>query len=203
MRAAALSFAPILALVVLLAGARARAQDEGEWEPYAASAWGMSGHAFLNDWYVLNKLEPLADETEAGSRHYYDRGSLASNAFEGAGGTIRVWEKILFDGTTRPYAEVRAEVEKEEEQRLGRPLTVIDMARVFPHAVNQATKEIRTLFEINCESGEFIVLEVNLYDVEGGRMISEKNANVDLWYAIRPGTVMSLLAGKACARGPL
>lgn len=201
MRAAALRFAPLLALVALLAGAQA--QDEAEWEPYAASAWGMSGHAFLNDWYVLNKLEPVADETVASARHYYDRASLASNAFEGAGGTIRVWEKIRFEGITRSYEEVRAEVVKEEQQQLGRPLTVLDMARVFPHAVNQATKEIRTLFEINCESGEFIVLEVNLYDVEGSRMISEKNANMDLWYAIRPGTVMSLLAGKACGRGPL
>lgn len=198
MRDAVLRFAPLLVLVALLAGTGV--QDEGEWQLYAASGWGRDGHAILNDWYVLNKLIPVAEAAEAAALHYIDPDSVASSAFESTGGTVRVWEKLVFRETTKPYTEVREEVEREERHRLGRELTVLDMAAVFPHAVNQAAKEVRTLFEINCESGEFIVLQVDLYDVEGSRMISERNSNMDLWYAVRPGTVMELLAKKVCGR---
>ena len=196
MKAIAFRLVSLLAVLALLA--TAYAQEEAAWDLYAMSSWGKAGHASLSNWYLHNKLEPVAGETEASARHYYDRGSLASNAYEGTGGTIRVWEKILLKGITRSYEEVRADVEKEEGQRLGRKLTVLDMAGVFPHAVNQAAKEIRTLFEINCESGEFIVLETNLYDVEGSRMIRETNPNLDVWYPVQPGSVMSLLAKKVC-----
>jgi hypothetical protein len=199
MKVVALRLATLLIIVPLLAGARA--QDEHEWMLYAASSWGRSGHSILNDWYVLNKLVPVAAASAASALHYIDAESVASSDFEGTGGTVRVWEKFVLGRDTKPYVEVRAEVEKEERLRLGRELTVIDMAAVFPHAVNQAAKEVRTLFEINCESGEFIVLQVDLYDVEGNRMISERNSNMDLWYAVRPGTVMELLAKKVCGRG--
>lgn len=198
MKSAALSLAPLLVLVSLLAGGRV--QDETVWEPYAASSWGRSGHAILNDWYVLNKLVPVGNAAEASALHYIDADSVASSAFEGTGGTVRVWERLVLREVRKPYAEVRAEVEREERRRLGRELTVLDMAAVFPHAVNQAAKEVRTLFEINCESGEFIVLQVDLYDVEGSRMISERNSNMDLWYAVQPGAVMELLAKKVCGR---
>lgn len=201
MKATAIRLVPLMVVFTLLAAAGI--QDEAEWEIYAMSAWGQAGQARLGNWYLLNALEPVSDEPEAGARHFLDRSSLASNAYEGTGGTLRVWQKTLLMGITKPYEEARAEIEKEEEKRLGRKLSVLDMAVVFPLAVNRAAKEIRTLFEINCESGEFIVLEMNLYDIEGSRMIRETNSNQDLWYPVQPGSVMDLLARKACGRAPI
>lgn len=172
-----------------------------EWSLYGQSSRRPLRQAAPADWYALNKIMPVP-AAEASADHYIDEESMGTSPIA-ASNIIRVWEKTVFKNESKPYEATRADVEKEEEQRLGRGLTVLDMARIFPLAVNRATKEIRTLYEINCESREFVILEVDLFDVEGGRIIRETNPNLDIWYPVSPGTLMEVLYAKTCGRSPV
>jgi len=186
-----------LLAVILVAFAAANARGD-EWVLYAGSDMlGDMGPA-VRDWYGLNRLKPIP-EAGAPTLHYYDQDSVASN-FPYQGGIVRVWEKAVVQKDTRPYKDAREEVEKEEEYRLKRKLSVLDMARIFPLAVHRATKEIRTLYEINCDTQEFFIMEGNNYDTAGERISRETNFDMNLWVAVRPGTVMELLSGKMCGQ---
>lgn len=192
-------FSAALGIVLLAAGLLAFAVADArgeEWVSYAASRLtGDTGPA-LRDWYGLNRLTPVP---EAGARalHYYDQDSVASN-FPYPGGIVRVWEKAVVQQETKRYAKAREEVEREEAKKLRRKLTVLDMASVFPLAVNRATKEITTLYEINCDTLEFFILEANNYDAAGDRIAREANFDMNLWISVRPGTVMEVLSKKMC-----
>lgn len=167
-----------------------------DWILYAASNAGDDPGMASRDWYVLNKKKPVSD-VEAMAFHYYDRESVGGN-FDFPGGIFRVWEKYVVQRNTKSYEEAKTEVEKEEERRLKRTITALDYAWLFPRAVNRATKEVQTLYEINCDSGEFIILEVNHYDKDGNRMTRETNMNMELWYPIEPDTVMQAFFQKIC-----
>lgn len=169
-----------------------------DWILYAASNAGEDPGLASRDWYVLNKKKPVPD-IEAMALHYYDRESIGGN-FDFPGGIFRVWEKYVVQRNTKSYEEAKAEVEKEEEKRLKRTITALDYARLFPLAVNRATKEVQTLYEINCDSTEFIILEVNHYDKDGNRMTRETNMDMELWYPIESDTVMNVLFQKICVK---
>jgi len=167
-----------------------------DWVFYGACLQQEGGGPELRDWYELNRLEP-APKTEATAYHYYDRDSLGySSPFPG--GIVRVWEKAVFQRETKAYKEARKEVEKEQEKRLGRKITVLDYAWLFPLAVKRATKEIATLYEINCDSREFYVMEVNNYDKTGDRLTRETIFDKNLWLPIRPHTLMEGLSKEIC-----
>jgi len=177
----------------LLAHGEARGED---WVIYAGASPVEDDQAGLIDWYASNRLKP-ASKTRATVCHYYDRESVASTS--GAGGVIfRVWEKSVRQGEIRTYDETIEEIEKEEEQKLKRRVTVLDMARVFPIAVKRAAKEIATLYEINCENREFYIQEVNTYDKTGQKMTRKLNMDMTSWTTVQPGTVMELLTKEVC-----
>jgi hypothetical protein len=189
----ALGVALMAACVLVAPGTDARAE---EWAYYAGSNMpGDTGPA-LRDWYGLNRLKPLA-ESEAPALHYYDQDSVASN-FPYPGGIVRVWEKAVVQRETPNYAKAKEAVEREEEKRLKRKLTVLDAARIFPLAINRATKEIATLYEINCDTLEFFIMEGNNYDSAGDRIAREASFDMNLWVAVRPGSVMEVLSKKMC-----
>lgn len=167
-----------------------------DWVFYGGGSEGETRGSTLRDWYALNRLKPVP-KNEATTHHYYDRDSIGSN-YPYAGGIVRVWEKAVFQRETKSYEEAREEVEREEETRLNRKLTVLDYAWLFPHAINRATKEIETLYEINCDTGDFIILEVNYYDKAEKRMSRETNMEMTLWVAIRPETMMEVLSQAVC-----
>ena len=182
----------VLALAAV-AAAQALADD---WVVYSASgAKGERGRA-LRDWYELNKLEPLPRDGAA-ALHSYDQDSVASNS-PFPGGTVKVWEKMVYQEEKKTYQEAREDVEGEERARLKRKLDVFDMARLFPVAVNRTVKEVTTFYEINCDTGEFFILEVNTYDKTGFRMTREVVSDKYLWSAVRPGTIMEVLSRKLC-----
>ena len=166
------------------------------WVLYAGSRPVQDEQAVLIDWYASNKLKP-ASETKATVYHYYDQESVASNSPSG-GVIFRVWEKSVTQGEVRSYEETMEEMEKEEEKRLKRRVTVLDVARVFPVAVKRAAKEITILYEINCETGDFYVLEVNSYDKTGQRMTRKLNTDTAAWATVQPGTVMEVLSRQVC-----
>lgn len=121
-----------------------------------------------------------------------------ATAFPYPGGIVRVWEKAVVQRETPSYAKAREAVEREEEKRLKRKLTVLDAAKIFPLAINRATKEITTLYEINCDTLEFFIMEGNNYDSAGDRIAREANFDMNLWVAVRPGSVMEVLSKKMC-----
>lgn len=176
-----------------LFGAESRGED---WVFYAGSAHEEAGGAGLRDWYGINRLKPLPRE-EAKTDHYYDKDSVAFNS-PFPGGTARVWEKSVIRRETKIYEEARGDIWKEEEARLNKKLNPLEAAHLFPDAIKRATKEIKTLFEINCETREATLLEINIYDKAGKRMSREFNRDSTLWFGVQPGTVMDLLQSKAC-----
>jgi len=185
----------ILLALALAAFAAAEALGD-DWVFYGGSLQQQGGGPGLRDSYELNRLEP-APKTEATAYHYYDRDSLGySSPFPG--GIVRVWEKAVFQKETKAYKEARKEVEREQEKKLGRKITVLDYAWLFPLAVKRATKEITTLYEINCDSREFYVMEVNNYDKTGDRLTRETIFDKDLWLPIRPHTLMEALSKEIC-----
>ncbi len=167
-----------------------------EWVFYAGSMAGMDPGLKLRDWYILNRIKPLP-KAGAGAYHYFDRESIGGNVGF-PGGIFRVWEKYVIQRETINYEDAKAEVEREEETKLKRKLRALDYAWLFPLVVNRAAKEIQTLFEINCDSREFIILEVNHYDVDGKRMARDVNMDMKLWYSIEPGTIMDALFQQIC-----
>jgi len=169
-----------------------------EWALYAGSWMDRPAKAALGDWYALNKLPPVPGP-EATADHYIDEESIGGSLVAETA-IVRVWEKYVLRAETEPFEEVRAKVIAEEQIRLGRKLGIIDMPGLFPLVVNRAVKQVRTLFEINCYSNEFTILEVNIYDSEGSRMVREAGFNTDIWMPIIPGTVMETFAKKACGR---
>jgi hypothetical protein len=183
----------ILIGIFLILMSNARADD---WIFYSASMAGADPGSKLRDWYILNKIKPVP-EKEARAYHYFDRESIGGNVGF-PGGIFRVWEKYVIQRETKGYEETKAEVEKEEEIRRGKKLNSLDYAWLFPLVVNRAAKEIQTLYEINCDSREFIILEINHYDIDGNRMSRDANMEMDLWYPIEPGTVMEALFQHIC-----
>jgi hypothetical protein len=179
----------------LLASGEVRGED---WVFYGGSGQGEVKELILRDWSRLNHLTPVP-KTEAKTHHYYDRDSVASNS-PLPGGTIRVWEKAVLQSDLKSYEEAREEIKKEEETRLKRKINMLDYAWLFPLAVNRASKETETFYDIDCESKEFFILEVNNYDKEGKRMTREANMAMDLWFPIRPNTVMELLYKEVCSQ---
>jgi hypothetical protein len=167
-----------------------------DWVLYAASPGEEETGATLKEWYRLNRIKPAPDSAAA-VRHYYDRNSLAAGT-PFSGGIVRVWEKAVMPGIDRNYFEVKQDIERQEEQRLGRKLTGLDQAWIFPLAVKRATRETRILFEINCDSGEFVILEVDHYDKDGNNMSHESNMDRGTWHAVEPGTVMEALLKRSC-----
>ncbi len=183
----------ILIGIFFIPVSNARADD---WVIYSASMAGADPGAKLRDWYVLNRVRP-SPKTEARAHHYFDRESIGGNVGF-PGGIFRVWEKYVIQKDTKSYEETKAEVEREEEIRLGRKLGALDYAWLFPMVVNRAAKEIQTLYEINCDSKEFIILEINHYDKDGNRMSRDTNMEMDLWYPIESGTVMEAFFQHIC-----
>ncbi len=179
--------------LALLAHAEVRGDD---WVFYGGSREETVEGSTLRDWYVLNK-RGLVPKTEATAYHYYDRDSAASNS-PFPGGIVRVWEKYILQRETKTYDEAREDIEKEEEARLKREISPLDYGWLFLFATNRATKEVATLYEINCDSQEFFILEVNHYDKAGKRMTRETNSNPDLWFPIRPETMLELLSKEVC-----
>ena len=167
-----------------------------DWVFYGGSGQGEVKELLLRDWSRLNKLKPVP-KTEAKTYHYYDQDSVASNS-PFPGGIVRVWEKAALQKEIESYEEAREEIKKEEEIRLGRKINVLDYAWLFPLAVNRASKETETLYEIDCDSREFFILEVNNYDKARQRMTRETNMAMDLWFPIQPETVMELLYKEVC-----
>jgi hypothetical protein len=182
-----------LLAVAVLAGIEARAED---WVFYAGSRPDLSQESTLKEPYIANRIKPVP-EPEAIARHFYDAESVAEGT-PGWGGIVRVWEKYSLEKETKSYKETKEETEKEEESRLKRKLTAMEQTWIFPLAVTRATKEVWTLFEINCDSGEFIILEVNQYDRTGSRMTRETNFAGQIWYPVQPGTVMQALLKTVC-----
>jgi len=161
------------------------------WVFYGASRSQINTESTLMDWYVLNRTIPVSKD-QAAVNHFYDRESLTvSSPF--SGGIVRVWEKSVLQGPVKSYKEAREEVEREREEQLMRKLTSIDQGWVFPLAVKRATKEIHTLFKINRDSGEFLILEVNYYDSEGERITRELNSVRAVWHHVAAGTIMEEL----------
>jgi len=177
----------------IFAFSEVRADD---WVFYGGSGQGEEKELILRDWSRLNKLKPVP-KTEARTYHYYDRDSVASNS-PFPGGSVRVWEKAVLQKEIKSYEEAREEIKEEEETRLKRKINVLDYAWLFPLAVNRASKETETLYDIDCDSREFFILEVNNYDKAGKRMTREANMVMDLWFPIQPGTMMEVLYNEVC-----
>ena len=168
------------------------------WVFYGGSGQTEVKDSTVRDWYGLNSHKPVS-KAEAKTFHYYDRDSVASNS-PFPGGVIRVWEKSVLQRETKSYEESREEIQGEEEKRLKRKITALDYAWLFPRAVNRASKEIATLFEINCDSLEFVILEVNTYDQAGQRMTRETNNDMVLSFPIQEGTMMEILSQDVCTQ---
>jgi hypothetical protein len=81
---------------------------------------------------------------------------------------------------------------------LKRKIISLDYGWLFLFAANRATKEVTTLYEINCDTREFFILEVNQYDKAERRMTRETNMDMTLWVAIQPETMMELLTNELC-----
>jgi len=167
-----------------------------DWVFYGGSAQGEEKKLILRDWSRLNKLKPVP-KAEAKTFHYYDQDSVASNS-PFPGGSVRVWEKAVLQREIESYEEAREKIKREEETRLKRKINVLDYAWLFPLAVNRASKETETLYDIDCDSREFFILEVNNYDKEGKRMTREASAAMDLWFPLQPDTLMGLLYQEVC-----
>lgn len=172
-----------------------------EWVFYASSGQKVDLGRAVRDYYVLNRLPPLDNSKSETTRHFYDRDSLGYNSPFG-GGTVRVWEKAVIKKETPSYERAREMVQNEERKRLNRELTVLDTSWILNMAANRAAKEITTYYEINCDTEEFFVLEVNTYDKNGLRMTREVISNKYLWSQVAPGTLMGILARKLCDAPP-
>jgi hypothetical protein len=146
----------------------------------------------------LNRLRPVPKD-EATAYHYYDQDSIASNA-PYPGGIVRVWERFVLRKETMTYDEAREEIQREEEARLKRKISTMDYAWLFVHTVNRATKQVETLYEINCDTREFFIMEVNYYDKAEKRMSREVNMEMTFWIPIRPETLMETLCEKLCTQ---
>jgi hypothetical protein len=171
-----------------------------DWVAYAASDPARKAESTLGHSYILNVLVPVSGDA-ASADHFYDRDSVARSS-PGAGGIVRVWERYVLRAETLSYEQTIASVEGAEEKRLGRKVSPIEHARLFPLAVQKATKEVRTLYEINCDSREFIILEVDHYDKDDQRMTRETNFAMGQWYRVEPGTVMDALFRQVCGQAP-
>jgi hypothetical protein len=169
-----------------------------DWVFYSGSDQEPPRGAALRDWYELNRIKPVA-KGEAKTHHYFDQDSAASSS-PSPGGSVRVWEKGVLQRETQGYEEAKARIEKEEEKRLNRKISVLDYAWIFPMAVNRVAKEVRTLYEIDCDSKEFFILEGNCYDKAGQRMTREATFDMELWLPIQPGTVMEALYNNVCSQ---
>jgi Surface-adhesin protein E len=167
-----------------------------DWIFYGGSGQEGVEESILRDRYVLNRYRPVLRE-EARTYHYYDPDSVAADS-PYSGSIVRVWERSVLQKETKGYDNAREEVQTEEEARLGRKINVLDYARLFPLAVNRATKETTTLLEINCASRQFIVLEIDNYDKTGKRMTRETTMAMDLWFHIQPETMMEALYRLVC-----
>ena len=191
----AFRFAFFLAAValVILSPTFVRADD---WEFYGGSRQGEVHDSTLREWYALNRLNPVS-ESEATALHYYDRDSVASNS-PFPGGIVKVWEKSVFKKETKSYEEAKAELEKEEEARLKRKIGVLDYGWLFPMAVNRATKEVTIFLQVNCDSNELFIIEVNTYDKTGERMTREIIPDEYFWSPIRSKSIVEVLASKVC-----
>jgi len=186
----------LLALALALSAYAAREALGHDWVFYGGSFQQAGSGPELRDWYELNRLGP-APKAQATAYHYYDRDSLGySSPFPG--GIVRVWEKGVLQRETKDYEDAREEIIREEEKRLKRKITVMDYGWIFPMAVNRATKEIATLYEIDCDSRDFLILEGNTYDKAGKRMSREATFEMELWLPVQPGTVLELLAKEVC-----
>jgi len=185
----------ILAALVLSVFLCADARGD-DWALYGGSRQGEVHDSTLREWYGLNRFEPVSPE-EATSLHYYDRDSVARNS-PFPGGIVRVWEKSVIKKETSEYEAAKAEIEAEEAARLKRKITVLDYAWIFPMAVNRATKEIATLYDFNCDTREFFIVEVNTYDKAGKRMTREVIADKYFWSPVRAGTLLDILSLKVC-----
>ncbi len=189
---------PTLGIILFAAGAvlaccrELRADD---WIFYAASLQAETSST-LKDWYGLNRL-PLVEKDKGNTFHFYDQDSLAASS-PLPGSITRIWEKSVVQKETKNYFETKKEIEQEEEENLQRKITALDQGWIFPLAVKRATKETHTLFEINCGTGEFIILEVNHYDKDGNRMSRETNMDKETWHVIEPGTIMEALSQQIC-----
>jgi hypothetical protein len=188
--------AVVVAGFCILASIEVRGED---WVFYSGSGQGEEKELILRDWSRLNHLTPVP-KAEAKTYHYYDRDSVASNS-PSTGGSVRVWEKAVLQSDLKTYEEAREEIKKEEETRLKRKINILDYAWLFPLAVNRASKATETFYDIDCDSKEFFVLEVNNYDKEGKRMTREANMAMDLWFPIQPNTLMELLYKEICDQG--
>jgi hypothetical protein len=191
--AARLAFALGAFVLIILLRKDVRADD---WLFYAGSRQGEVHDSTLREWYALNRLDPVT-EVEANALHYYDGDSVASNS-PLPGGIVKVWEKSAFKKETKSYEDAKAEVEKEEEARLNRKISVLDYGWLFPMAVNRATKEITIFLQVNCGSNEFFIIEVNTYDKMGKRMTREVIGDEYFWSPIRSETLMEVLSRKIC-----
>jgi hypothetical protein len=169
-----------------------------DWVFYCASGREEAEGLTLRDWYGLNSLT-CTPKIGASSYHYYDRDSLASSS-PFPGGIVRVWEKSVLQKETESYDETRDAIAKEEEIRRKRKINELDYAWLFPMAVNKAAKETATLFEIDCDSEKFLVLEGDNYDKAGQRMSRETTFDMELWLPIQPKTVMEALYRNVCEK---
>jgi hypothetical protein len=191
------SFKSGFALATIVVGIFFAGDVRGDdWVFYSGSAQEPPKGTVLRDWYGLNRIKPVAKD-KAKTHHFFDQDSVAFSSPFG-GGIVRVWEKAVLQRETKDYEDAKADIEKEEERRLNRRISVLDYAWIFPSAVNRATKEATTLYEINCDSRDFFILEGNTYDKAGKRMTREATFDMDLWLPIQPGTVMEALAREVC-----
>lgn len=192
--------AGIFRLILLAAAALAPLAVFGatgdDWVLYAASGEREDSGSTLQNWYLLNRYQPVP-EGEAATLHYFDRDSIAASS-PLPGSITRVWERSVVRRETQGYLETRRAIEREEAGRLKREINVLDQAWIFPLAVKRAAKETQTLYEINCGTREFIILEVNQYDRDGERMTRESNMDRETWHAIEPGSVMEALFRQIC-----
>lgn len=191
------SVKPGLILIIVGLAVLAHGEARGDnWVFYGGTQEEKIGESALRDWYVSNRLRPVA-KNEATAYHYYDRDSVASN-YPYSGGIVRVWEKYVFQRETKTYEEAREEIEREEEARLKRKISALDYGWLFLSAANRATREVTTLYEINCDTREFFILEVNQYDKAERRMTRETNMEMTLWVAVQPETMLELLSREIC-----
>jgi len=181
------------AVLSVIVCAHARGDD---WVFYGGTRPGKVDDSTLREWYGLNRLNPVP-EKEATALHYYDQDSAASNS-PFPGGLVRVWEKSILKKETKTYEDVKAEIEKEESAKLNRKISVLDYGRIFPMAVNRATKEITIYLEVNCDTNEYFIKEANTYDKTGKRMTREVISDKYFWSPIRSGTMMDVLSRKVC-----
>ena len=188
----------IIVAVAGLAAVGATGARADDWVFYGGSHEGEINRAMLRDWYTLNRLKPVPKD-EATAYHYYDQDSVASNA-PYPGGIVRVWERFVLQKETKSYDESKEEIQREEEARLKRKISVLDYAWLFLYTVNRATKQIETLYEINCDTKEFFIMEVNYYDRAEKRMSRETNMEMTFWITIRPETMMEALYRRVCEK---